>query len=77
MRTIHITHHYEPGYGWSFESPDIPGLIGGPENDAGYDEACRHAESAVRFVLEGDAEERGEPAPRDVVIEHLTPAAAA
>ena len=29
MDTIRILHHHEPGFGWSFESPDIPGLTGG------------------------------------------------
>lgn len=25
MDTIRILHHHEPGFGWSFESPDITG----------------------------------------------------
>jgi hypothetical protein len=31
METIRILHHHAPGYGWSFESPDIPGLTGGED----------------------------------------------
>jgi hypothetical protein len=73
MRTIRIRHHHEDGYGWSFSSPDLPGLIGGPDNDGDYAASCRHAESAVRFSLKCDAEERGELAPPDVAIEHFVP----
>jgi len=73
MQVIRVTHHHEPGYGWSFDSPDIQGFIGGPENDADFEGSCRHAESAVKFFLECDAEERGEPVAQDVVIEHLVP----
>lgn len=76
MRTIRIIHHHEPAYGWSFEIPDLDGLIGGPEPEADYDRACRFAEEATHFFLEGDAEERGEPAPQDVVFMHLVPASA-
>lgn len=76
MRTIHIAHHHEPGYGWSFDSPDIPGLFGGPENDADLAASRRHAESAVRFHLACEADERREPVPDDVTFEHLVPAAA-
>ena len=76
MRTIRVTHYYEDGYGWSFDSPDVPGLVGGPENDAPYEASCRHAESAVRFALEGDADERGEPFVDDIAFRHLVPASA-
>jgi predicted RNase H-like HicB family nuclease len=76
MRTIHVTHRHEPAFGWSFDSPDIPGLIGGPASTADFAEARRHAESAVRFHLECEAEERGEPIPENLTIEHLLPAAA-
>ena len=53
MHTIRILHHHEPGYDWSFESPDIPGLTGG--SDA-YDAA--NAEDAARFALACAAEEQ-------------------
>lgn len=68
METIRILHHYAPGYGWSFDSPDIPGLTGGTES---YDAA--HAEGAARFALTCAAEERGLPAPADLVFEHYVP----
>lgn len=71
MRTIRITHHHEPGYSWSFDSPDIPGLIGGPDNDADFEAACRWAEDAVRFTLECEAEERGESQVEEAQIVHL------
>jgi predicted RNase H-like HicB family nuclease len=75
MRTIHITHHHEPGHGWSFESPDLPGLIGGTE-DNDYEAARRHAESAARFHLECEAGERGEPVETDVRYVHRVPTSA-
>jgi len=71
MRTIRITHYHEPGYAWSFDSPDIPGLVGGPDIDADFEAACRWAEDAVQFVLEGEAEERGESQVEDVRVVHL------
>jgi hypothetical protein len=58
METIRILHHHAPGYGWSFDSPDVLGLIGGTES---YDAA--HAEEGARFALTCAAEERGEAAP--------------
>jgi len=61
MDTIRILHHHEPGFGWSFESPDILGLTGG--GDA-YDQA--HAEDAARFALVCAAEEQGNPAPTEL-----------
>lgn len=67
--TIRILHHHSPGYGWSFDSPDIPGLTGGTE---AYDAA--HAEEAARFALTCAAEEEGRPAPDDVSFEHYVPA---
>ena len=70
--TVRILHHREPGYGWSFDSPDIPGLVGGTDE---YDPA--EAERAARFALECEAEERGETAPEAVKFEHYVPAAAA
>jgi hypothetical protein len=71
MRTIRITHHDEGVYGWWFTSSDIPGLVGGPDNDADFDAACRWAEDAVHFVLEGKAEERGESQVEEVRVVHL------
>jgi predicted RNase H-like HicB family nuclease len=72
MNTIRILHHHEPGYGWSFESPDIPGLTGGGDT---YDQA--HAEDAARFALACAAEEQGESAPTELVFEHYVPAGVA
>lgn len=69
---IRILHHQAPGYVWSFESPDIPGLVGGSD---GYDAA--HAEEAARFALQSVAEEEGKAAPADVVFEHYVPAGVA
>lgn len=69
MDTIRILHQYEPGYGWSFESPDLPGLIGG--SDA-YNPGS--AEEAATFALSCAAEERGLPAPTDLNFKHYVPA---
>jgi hypothetical protein len=71
MRTIRITHHDEGSYGWWFTSTDIPGLVGGPDNDADFEAACRWAEDTVRFHLEGEAEERGESQIEKVQVLHL------
>ena len=72
MDTILILHHHAPGYGWSFDFPDIPGLTGGAET---YDPA--HAEDAARFALSSAAEEQGNPAPADLSFEHYVPAGVA
>jgi hypothetical protein len=72
MDTIRILHHHAPGYGWSFDSPDVPGLTGGMD---AYDPA--HAEEAARFALVCAAEEQGEPAPVELAFEHYIPAGAA
>jgi hypothetical protein len=69
MPTIRILHHHAPGYGWSFESPDIPGLTGGSDT---YDAA--KAEDAARFALACAAEEQGLPAPAEPTFEHFVPA---
>ncbi len=69
MATIRILHHYAPGYGWSFESPDIAGLAGGTD---AYDAA--HAEEAARFALACEAEEQGSQVPDDLAFEHYVPA---
>jgi len=72
MQTIRILHHHEPGYGWSFDSPDIPGMIGGTDS---YDE--KHAEDAAKFTLTCIAEEQGRPVPSELKFEHYVPAHAA
>jgi hypothetical protein len=72
MDTIRILHHHAPGYGWSFDSPDIAGLTGGTES---YEPA--HAEGAARFALACAAEEQGLPAPVDLTFEHYVPAGVA
>jgi hypothetical protein len=72
MDTIRILHQHEPGYGWSFNSPDIPGLVGG---SASYDAA--NAEEAARFALACAAEEQGLPAPTNLGFEHYVPAGVA
>lgn len=72
MDTIRILHHQTSGYGWSFESPDIPGLTGGAEV---YDAA--HAEEAAKFALACAAEEQGLLAPTGLTFEHYVPAGVA
>jgi hypothetical protein len=72
MDPIRILHHHELGYGWSFESPDVPGLTGGSE---AYD--ATHAEDAARFALACAAEEQGRPAPTGLTFEHYVPAGVA
>ncbi len=72
METIRILHHRAPGYGWSFESPDIQGLTGGGEV---YDSA--KAEEAARFALACAADEQGLPAPAELTFEHFVPAGVA
>lgn len=72
MPTIRILHHHAPGYGWSFDSPDIPGLTGGGET---YDPS--NAEDAARFALVAAAEEQGAAVPTDVTFEHYVPAGVA
>jgi hypothetical protein len=69
---IRILYHHESGFGWSIDSPDIPGLIGGTDD---YDPA--EAERAALFALESEAEETGRPAPESVRFEYFVPAGAA
>jgi hypothetical protein len=69
IETVRILHHHSPGYGWSYDSPDIPGLTGGTET---YDPA--QAEQAAAFALTCAAEEEGRPALGDVSFEHYVPA---
>jgi hypothetical protein len=72
MDAIRVLHRHEPGYGWSFESPDIPDLIGGGDT---CDQA--HAEEAARFALARAADEQGRLAPTDLIFEHYMRASAA
>jgi hypothetical protein len=72
MDTIRILHHHAPGYGWSFDSPDVPSLTGGSDS---YDPA--QAEDAAKFALACTAEEQGVPAPAEVSFEHFVPAGVA
>jgi hypothetical protein len=65
---IRILHRHTPGYGWSFDSPDVPGPIGGTE---AYD--ARNAEEAAAFALSSAAEEGGSPAPVILIFEHYVP----
>jgi len=69
METIRILHHHEPGYGWSFDSPDIPGMIGGTDS---YDE--KRAEEVAKFTLTCISEEQGCPVPSELKFEHYVPA---
>jgi hypothetical protein len=68
METIRILHYHEPGYGWSCDSPDIPGMIGGTDS---YDE--KHAEEAASFTLACIAEEQGNPVSSELKFEHYVP----
>ena len=72
MDTIRILHHYAPGYGWSFDSPDVPGLTGGTET---YEPM--HAEEAARFALACAADEQGIPMPTEPTFKHYVPAGVA
>lgn len=69
MRTIRVTHYHEPGYGWSFDSPDIR-AVGGPDSDADFEAACHWAEDAVRFHLECEAKERGKSQVEEARVMH-------
>lgn len=66
---VRVTYHHEEGYGWSFESPELPGLVGGAES---YEDARDVAEKAVAFHLECVAEESGQAVP-DYTLEHFVP----
>jgi hypothetical protein len=72
MAAIRILHHLAPGFGWSFDSPDVPGLTGATD---AYDSG--HAEDAARFALSCVAEEQGVPAPITLTFEHYVPAGVA
>lgn len=76
MTSVRILHHHEPPYGWSFDSPDLPGLVGGDDTFA---QSRARAESAARFHLECEAEEQGRAAPDLTALEfeHFVPASEA
>lgn len=74
MDPIRVIYHEHSGHGWSADSPDLSGwrVFG----DA-YADTHRLAEEGVRFVLDCEADERGEPAPATYpAIEHYVPAPA-
>ena len=73
MDAIRIIHHDEGQHGWSFESPDLPGLIGGAGTLV---ESQKLAEEAVRFHLACEAGERDEQAAAMPPLEHFAPIAA-
>ena len=64
MQRIRVIYHDERPLGWWAESPDVDGWSAAADS---YVEVRQLAEDGVRFALERD----------DVVVEHLTPAAAA
>lgn len=68
MQVIRILHHHAPGFGCSFDSPDVLGLIGGTEV---YD--ADDAEEAGAFALSAAAEEHDLPVPTDLTFEHYVP----
>lgn len=76
MISVSIIHRHEPGYGWFFTSPDLPGLTG---SDVSYAAAKERAEDAVRFHLTCEAEEQNLPAPNldALEFEHFVPASEA
>lgn len=69
MEQIRILHTHEPGYGWYFTSPDVPGLTGGDES---YAAAHARAEDVVRWHRAAEAAERGQVA-SDVEVVHFVP----
>ncbi|MDO8187174.1 hypothetical protein Q5424_28910 [Conexibacter sp. JD483] len=80
MPEFRFVHTYHPGVGWGFRCDER--RIGGGSEHRPHDGLAgsrREAEAVAWFVLEGDAEELGQPLPRpeDVRIMHVleTPAA--
>jgi predicted RNase H-like HicB family nuclease len=74
MDPIRVIYHEHPGHGWSADSPDLPGwrVFGNA-----YKDTHQFAEEGVRFVLDSEAEDRGEPTPAAYpAIEHYVPAPA-
>jgi predicted RNase H-like HicB family nuclease len=60
VESIRVLYREHPGHGWSADSPDLPGwrVFG-----ASYGDAHQLAKDGVRFVLDCEADDRGEPAP--------------
>jgi len=74
MDPIRVIYQEHAGHGWSAESPDLPGWRVFGDS---YKDTRELAEEGVRFVLDCDAEDRGEPAPSTYpAIEHYVPAPA-
>lgn len=75
MDSVSIIFDYEPGYGWTYRSPELRGLVGGAET---YADTRRLADEGVRLHLQWQAEERGEdPGAVEVPpIEHYVPESA-
>lgn len=74
MESIRVLHREHPDQGWSADSPDLPGWRVFGDS---YEDAHQLAEYGVRFVLDCEAEDRGEPVPATYPpIEHyiLAPA---
>lgn len=72
MDPIRVIYRESPGHGWSAESPDLPGWRVFGDS---YEDARRLADEGVRFALDCDAEERGEPASKEYPsVEHYVPA---
>ena len=70
---MRATYYHEAGYGRSFDSQDLPRLVGGVESDD-FSDARAAAGAAVQFHLETVTDETGKPAPGDVTVEHYVPA---
>jgi len=74
MDPIRVIYRESSGHGWSADSPDMPGWRVFGES---YEDTRRLAEEGVRFYLDCDAEERGDPAPAAYpLVEHYVPAPA-
>ncbi len=70
MGTEHVrVIHQRGAEGWSSESPEVS-WYGGAGT---FDDARALAEQGVRLALAWQAEERGEPVPADVTVEHYVP----
>lgn len=68
IERVRVIHH-RGAEGWSSESPEVS-WYGAADT---FDEARALAEEGVRLALEWEAEERGEPAPSVVTVEHYVP----
>lgn len=73
MESIRVLYWEHPGHGWSADGPDRPGWRVFGDS---YEDARQLAEDGVRFVLDCEAEDRGEPVPTTYPpIEHYVAAA--